>query len=326
MKIDIYIPTYNRKDLLKKAIDSALAQTYPNITIIVSDNASSDGTDVMMGQMALENPKIHYYRQDQNLGALGNCQKCIYEYGVGEFALFLSDDDELLDPAYIEKAVQYIGTHKNTNIIIGNTRIYYSDLSLTFDTNSSLLWTTSGKEFFLKYGTESYSISWCNALFRRDIAIQNDCYNGEIFYADSDCFFRLMMFGDVGFINTVASLYRIHAKNTYKVVSADTYLRNEAYIHRNYEFAKKTWKFTLHELNEWRDRLLSWYRSTLLDNLMLFTTNPIHSVRRASVELQKRWYSLTLKRKVRLSLLFVIRFVIRFKPVFRFLVSHNYKK
>lgn len=139
MKIDIYIPTYNRKDLLKKAIDSALAQTYPNITIIVSDNASSDGTDVMMRQMALENPKIHYYRQDQNLGALGNCQKCIYEYGVGEFALFLSDDDELLDPAYIEKAVQYIGTHKNTNIIIGNTRIYYSDLSLTFDTNSSLL-------------------------------------------------------------------------------------------------------------------------------------------------------------------------------------------
>ncbi|SFB92079.1 Glycosyl transferase family 2 [Brevinema andersonii] len=47
-KISVVIPTYNRKIMLKKAIDSVLAQEYGNIEIIVSDNASTDGTDVMM--------------------------------------------------------------------------------------------------------------------------------------------------------------------------------------------------------------------------------------------------------------------------------------
>lgn len=118
MKIDIYIPTYNRKELLRKAIYSALSQTYSDISIIVSDNASSDGTEEMMRELVMKNPRIQYHRQIKNLGSLENFQKCVYDYGTAEFALFLSDDDELIDNEYIAKAVRYIESHKNTVIVM----------------------------------------------------------------------------------------------------------------------------------------------------------------------------------------------------------------
>ena len=43
--VSICIPTYNRANIIKKAIDSALSQTYKNIEVIVVDNASTDNTD-----------------------------------------------------------------------------------------------------------------------------------------------------------------------------------------------------------------------------------------------------------------------------------------
>ncbi len=326
MKIDVYIPTYNRKELLRKAIDSVVRQTYSDVFIMVSDNASTDGTNQMISEVFWGNTKIQYHRQPENIGPSRNFQKCIYEYGTGEFALFLSDDDELIDNEYIEKAVRQIENHENMAIVMGNTRIFYSDLNLTFDILATFPEVISGKEFFLNYWTGSYSISWCNALFRRDLAIQNDCYNGKIFYADSDCFFRLMMFGNVWFIDTIASLYRVHAKNSYKVASVETYLENESYIHRNYDFALAVGNCSSEELSTWKNRLLSGYRATLMDNLILFSEKPYKNFRIANIELKKRWFMLSSRQKIRLSVLFISRFFIRFKPIFRLLVSRNYKK
>ena len=44
-----------------------------------------------------------------------------------------------------------------------------------------------------------------------------------------------MLLGDVGFINTIASIYAVHAKNSYKIATVDTYLDNQLYITQNYD-------------------------------------------------------------------------------------------
>ena len=61
MIISVVIPTYNRRDLLKRALVSVFAQSLPPTEIIVIDDGSTDGTDLMI---AKEFPSVSYYRQE----------------------------------------------------------------------------------------------------------------------------------------------------------------------------------------------------------------------------------------------------------------------
>ena len=60
--VTIGIPTYNRGDgYLREALESALAQTYENLEIVVSDNCSTDNTGEVVE--AYDDPRVSYFRQ-----------------------------------------------------------------------------------------------------------------------------------------------------------------------------------------------------------------------------------------------------------------------
>lgn len=87
--ISIIIPTHNRKDLLKNAIQSAVNQTYRNIEIIVVDDASTCNNKIIID--SFKEPII-YYRFENNQG--GNiCRNKGVELAHGEIIAFLDDDD-----------------------------------------------------------------------------------------------------------------------------------------------------------------------------------------------------------------------------------------
>jgi glycosyltransferase involved in cell wall biosynthesis len=103
MLVTIAIPTYNRADgLLCEAIDSALAQTYPEVEVIVSDNCSTDSTPELMEQYA--DSRLRYIRHDENLGSVGNFNYCL-SAATGEFFLLLHDDDSV-DPDCVSACVE----------------------------------------------------------------------------------------------------------------------------------------------------------------------------------------------------------------------------
>lgn len=62
--ISVVIPTYNRKDKLPACIASVLAQTYPNLEVIVVDDASTDGTELLFDCNI--DPRVHYVRYGDN--------------------------------------------------------------------------------------------------------------------------------------------------------------------------------------------------------------------------------------------------------------------
>jgi glycosyltransferase involved in cell wall biosynthesis len=99
LRVSIGIPTYNRRAYLIRAIESVLAQTYRNIEVIVSDNASPDDTAEHV--RALSDPRIVYFRQSKNIGMIGNFNACL-QTASGDLFLMLSDDD-LLEPTCIER-------------------------------------------------------------------------------------------------------------------------------------------------------------------------------------------------------------------------------
>lgn len=93
--VTVYIPTYNRRLLLQRALESVLQQTYSNIEIIVVDDGSSDETINYLASISSEDPRVRFFQNNENSGACVSRNKAIYE-ARGEFITGLDDDDYFL--------------------------------------------------------------------------------------------------------------------------------------------------------------------------------------------------------------------------------------
>jgi len=86
----VVIPTYNRCDLLKKAVNSVLTQTYKNFEIIIIDNHSEDNTQEVVE--SFENKKI-IYQKIHNEGIIGKSRNLGIKISKGKWIAFLDSDD-----------------------------------------------------------------------------------------------------------------------------------------------------------------------------------------------------------------------------------------
>jgi glycosyltransferase involved in cell wall biosynthesis len=91
IKISVVIPSYNRRDLLRRALLSVYGQTLLPAEVWVIDDGSTDGTDLMVSQ---EFPLANYYYQE-NLGVSSARNQGI-EKATGDWLAFLDSDDEWL--------------------------------------------------------------------------------------------------------------------------------------------------------------------------------------------------------------------------------------
>lgn len=90
--VSIIIPTKNRKNLLKDAIQSALDQTWQNLEIIVIDDGSTDETHDYLRNLSLIKKNIHYVRNEISQGG-SSARNHGIEMAKGKYIAFLDDDD-----------------------------------------------------------------------------------------------------------------------------------------------------------------------------------------------------------------------------------------
>ena len=103
MPISIVMPTYNRLQYLREAVDSVLGQSYSAWELIISDDGSQDGTREYL--KSLEDPRIRVYLQDLNLGQFGNLN-FLFGQARHEISQILCDDDYLADRAALARLVE----------------------------------------------------------------------------------------------------------------------------------------------------------------------------------------------------------------------------
>lgn len=103
MKIlSICIPTYNRHDCLKQCLESIISQSvFPEIEVVISDNASSDGTDVLIQSYLTRYPNIIYSQNKENLGFDRNMLQVV-SLATSQYCLFIGDDDAFFDESLTE--------------------------------------------------------------------------------------------------------------------------------------------------------------------------------------------------------------------------------
>src|SRR5215207_2405228 len=100
--VTVAIPTYRRPHFLRIAIDSALAQTYRNTEILVSDSEGSD--DIAALVAGYHDLRLRYRRNDTPTNALQNAL-AMYRDARGELIATLHDDDEW-EPGYLAAMVK----------------------------------------------------------------------------------------------------------------------------------------------------------------------------------------------------------------------------
>lgn len=103
--VSILIPTHNRPDYAELALQSALAQTYPNIEIVVNDNSDDDQTERRFAPYVARHANLHYARVP-SCGPMENFQAC-FERSQGEYVNYLMDDD-LFHPDKIQKMMSFM--------------------------------------------------------------------------------------------------------------------------------------------------------------------------------------------------------------------------
>ena len=116
--ITTIIPTFRRPHLLKKAIQSALNQTFSNIVVRVFDNHSEDETAQVVNEMARSDARVKYHCHSSTIRAVENFQFGINGVTTSFFSI-LADDDLLL-PTFYETALSSFCEHPSAQFFLGS--------------------------------------------------------------------------------------------------------------------------------------------------------------------------------------------------------------
>lgn len=265
--LSIVLPTFNRCDLLVAAIESILAQDSPDFELIISDNCSTDRTQEAVSAY-LDDSRVKYFRNDSNLGMVGNWKKVIFERAQAEWFLIMSDDDLLIDNAYISKALTLIRRNPSIKFVYAGGYVLDEETGTKKLLEPPFSGVTDGKAVFLSRGTVSpQDIMLCNMIFRRDDAIQLKFLRNENnLSCDSELYLKLCLLGDVGVVQEPVSIYRFHQGNLVKktLTSAKYIAGNLDYLVEPYVLATKVLDTRETALFRQRVQLDQFLKSSLL--------------------------------------------------------------
>ena len=194
--VTVCIPTFNQAPFLIQAIESVLNQTYPDVKVFISDDASTDNTQELMQQYSTQS-RIQYYRQPQNLGISAN-NNWLLSQPVTEYIIRL-DSDDLLLPEYTKTLIDLFSIYPDAG---------YAHAAVNeIDSKNSLrrVRRLFGRDLYqdsitaLKAGLTGYRVAANICMFKRRVLHEMDFYKrGMNFCEDWELSVRI---ADAGYGN-----------------------------------------------------------------------------------------------------------------------------
>src|SRR5467141_259910 len=117
--VSVGIPVFNGELFLRGAIDSMLTQSHTNLELIVSDNASTDGTAVIGREYAARDARVRYFRQPRNIGAPRNWN-FVATCARGKYMKWLSAND-YCDTTMLAACVEVLESDPRVVLCYGTT-------------------------------------------------------------------------------------------------------------------------------------------------------------------------------------------------------------
>lgn len=120
-RLSIGLPVYNGEKYLAESVESILRQDLADFELIVSDNASTDGTRAIAERYARQDPRVRYLRSETNVGAAGNFNR-VFREAVAPLFKWACADDVLAD-GFLSAAVAEMESHPEVALCYGRTTL-----------------------------------------------------------------------------------------------------------------------------------------------------------------------------------------------------------
>ncbi len=196
--VTVGLIAYNRDTLIGKSIRSLLSQSYSNIELIISNDASSDQTDKICRNLAKKDKRITYYQQKKNLGLAHN-SNFVLQKARGKYFMWASDDD-LWHKDFIKTLVNLLEENKHTVLAMSNYYLfkdgYRQYVKFKFKK------TTTGFPLVKNYLLHPTLLIW--GIFRTDVLKQAGGFHTDsrpFLHKGSDALtvFRLLLKGNLAY-------------------------------------------------------------------------------------------------------------------------------
>lgn len=206
--VSVGIPVYNGERYLEMAIRSVLTQTWADLELVISDNASTDRTETICRRFAAQDPRVRYYRNGSNIGATGNFGRA-FELSRGTYFRWLCSDD-YMGQTSIERCVAALEV--NTDAVVACTRTLFVDgtgeKTWPYDAVQALLQVDACDRFRAAFEQDP----WCNAAYGliRRATLAKTALQGPFPASDKALIAELAMHGRIVEVAEPLFYRRIH--------------------------------------------------------------------------------------------------------------------
>ena len=223
-RVSIIVPSYNHKKFLNKRLTSILSQTYSDYELIIIDDYSSDGSQIVLDEFVEQNKSkiAHYIKNETNSGSGYNSWKKGIELATTEF-IWIAETDDYSHKTFLEKQIEVL--EQNSEIALSFTASNYVDSDGVFLYNTdrrtedlkvkdSEFGIFEGSEFIDKMPFNTYITNGSSVVFRKP----KENIPTEVFRHKqiSDLFLwtYLIQYRKFSFINSKVNYFRQHANST----------------------------------------------------------------------------------------------------------------
>jgi glycosyltransferase involved in cell wall biosynthesis len=298
--VSIGITCFDAEDTVARAVASACAQDWPDLEVIVVDDASRDRSAEIVARAAAADPRVRVFRHEENRGP-GGARQTVLDQARGEYLAFFDDDDESA-PTRVALQHRRIASYQDqagTALVAcyaSGTRVYENGYRKEIDAIGSAARVPSGNQVvdYLLFnqrvpgvcygaGTPACALMASVDTFRAAGGFDPDFRRVE----DVDFAVRLARLGG-HFVGCPERLYLQHAthapdKSARKNFDAEMQLleKHRAYLEERdrYRFARNWFTVRYHHFNHDPVRtvwalLRGWWNDPALVTRQLFTTVP----------------------------------------------------
>ncbi len=169
--VSIGLPVYNGEAFIAEAIETLLAQSFQDMELIVSDNASTDSTGDVVRGLAARDSRIRYVRQPRNLGAAANFNAAFAE-STGRYFKWAAHDDYVAGE-FLQQCVDVLNADEQVVLVYANALDVDhegAEIGPVYDTETDLRGDAGDVvERYHHFVLENHSCISIFGLIRRDV-------------------------------------------------------------------------------------------------------------------------------------------------------------